>query len=103
MPGAFPFLRWAESQRHSNQRTPGSAGAFSYRVVRAVSEEREGAGPLAPGDRGERGQHLKISPDHRGAVRREFKRSTVSDLAKRLDVQVEAWSERPQERGCFPS
>ncbi len=29
---------------------------------------------------------------------REFKRSTVSDLAKQLDVQVEAWSERPLER-----
>ncbi|NIP73878.1 MAG: IS256 family transposase, partial [Gammaproteobacteria bacterium] len=32
---------------------------------------------------------------------REFKRSTVSDLAKRLDAQVEAWSERPLE-GAFP-
>lgn len=32
---------------------------------------------------------------------REFKRSTVSDLAKQLDVQVEAWSERPLE-GVFP-
>jgi len=32
---------------------------------------------------------------------REFKRSTVSDLAKQLDVQVEAWSERPLE-GAFP-
>jgi transposase-like protein len=32
---------------------------------------------------------------------REFKRSTVSDLAKQLDVQVEAWSERPLE-GSFP-
>jgi len=32
---------------------------------------------------------------------REFKRSTVSDLAKQLDVQVEAWSDRPLE-GAFP-
>lgn len=32
---------------------------------------------------------------------REFKRSTVSDLAKQLDAQVEAWSERPLE-GLYP-
>lgn len=31
----------------------------------------------------------------------EFKRSTVSDLAKRLDAQVEAWSQRKLE-GTFP-
>ena len=32
---------------------------------------------------------------------RAFKRSTVSELAKQLDAQVEAWSERPLE-GVFP-
>lgn len=32
---------------------------------------------------------------------REFKRSTVSELAKGLDVQVEAWNERPLE-GPYP-
>ena len=43
----------------------------------------------------------KVARSTKGLCGREFKRSTVSELAKRLDAQVEAWSERPLE-GVFP-